>query len=298
MYLTHFGLSELPFTLTPNTEFYCALEPHNEAMQVLLTALNMGEGFIKVTGEVGTGKTLLCRKLIDSFDDNTLVAYIANSYLTPEELRWALALELGIESQQALGQQALSQTIQDRLLHLSHAGKRVILVIDEAQCLSWESLEAIRLITNLETQTRKLLQVVLFGQPELDEKLAKQRVRQIRQRISFSYQLRAMNISEVVYYINHRIAVAGINDSALFTNKTAIAIAKASRGIPRLVNILCHKVLLQSYGEGKDVIEYKHVVAAVKDTEDCSHHNNHKYLSLTLAILVIVFLVSYWQLML
>lgn len=294
MYLAHYGLSELPFSLTPNTEFYCALAPHNEAMQVLVTALNMGEGFIKVTGEVGTGKTLLCRKVLDSFDDNAIVAYIANSYLNPEELRWALAKELAIEIDDDVNQQILSQKIQDHLLHLHQSGKQVILVIDEAQCLSWESLEAIRLITNLETQTRKLLQVVLFGQPELDEKLANPRVRQLRQRISFSYTLRPMNKSEVVHYIRHRMKKAGASQNAYFSNLACLQIAHASRGIPRLVNVLCHKVLLQSYGEGKLNIALKHVNAAIKDTEDCTAPSKSlKLLSLTFLILVLI--LSYWR---
>ena len=270
MYLSHFGLTELPFSLTPNTQFYCALAPHNEAMEVLVTALNMGEGFIKVTGEVGTGKTLLCRKLLNSFDDSTIVAYIANSYLSPDELRYAIANELQIDVANNLDQQSLSQKIQDKLFELNHQGKRVVLIIDEAQCLSWDALEAVRLFTNLETETRKLVQVVLFGQPELDTRLANQKVRQLRQRISFSYSLRAMTNAEVVYYIRHRLEVAGAaHASMLFSNKVCLLIAKASRGIPRLVNLLSHKVLIQGYGEGTLKAKKAYVYSAAQDTEDC-----------------------------
>ncbi|MDE3273226.1 ExeA family protein [Pseudoalteromonas sp. G4] len=270
MYLSHFGLTELPFSLTPNTQFYCALAPHNEAMEVLITALNMGEGFIKVTGEVGTGKTLLCRKLLNSFDDSTIVAYIANSYLSPDELRYAIANELQIDVANDLDQQSLSQKIQDKLLELNHLGKRVVLIIDEAQCLSWDALEAVRLFTNLETETRKLVQVVLFGQPELDARLANQKVRQLRQRISFSYTLRPMTNAEVAYYIRHRLEVAGAaHASMIFSNKICLLIAKASRGIPRLVNLLSHKVLIQGYGEGTLKAKKAYVYNAAKDTEDC-----------------------------
>lgn len=273
MYLSFFNLSEMPFTLTPNTEFFCALAPHNEAMQVLITALEMGEGFIKVTGEVGTGKTLLCRKLLNQIEHDYTVAYLPNSYLSPDELRWALAVELGMEVDKQLDQQALSQLINHHLLALQKEGKKVVLLIDEAQSLSWDALEALRLFTNIETESEKLIQVVLFGQPELDEKLAHTRVRQLRQRISFSYQLRPMTTGEVIYYINHRLQIAGFKGAPLFTKQLGLKIAQASRGIPRLVNILCHKTLLQAYGEGLSEVSSRHIKLAVKDTEDCTVNN-------------------------
>ncbi|MBB1342840.1 AAA family ATPase [Pseudoalteromonas sp. SR45-6] len=273
MYLSFFNLSEMPFTLTPNTEFFCALAPHNEAMQVLITALEMGEGFIKVAGEVGTGKTLLCRKLLNQIEHDYTVAYLPNSYLSPDELRWALAVELGMDVDKQLDQQALSQLINHHLLALQKEGKKVVLLIDEAQSLSWDALEALRLFTNIETESEKLIQVVLFGQPELDEKLAHTRVRQLRQRISFSYQLRPMTSGEVIYYINHRLQVAGFKGAPLFTKQLGLKIAQASRGIPRLVNILCHKTLLQAYGEGLTAVSSRHIKLAVKDTEDCTVNN-------------------------
>lgn len=263
----------MPFTLTPNTEFFCALAPHNEAMQVLITALEMGEGFIKVAGEVGTGKTLLCRKLLNQIEHDYTVAYLPNSYLSPDELRWALAVELGMDVDKQLDQQALSQLINHHLLALQKEGKKVVLLIDEAQSLSWDALEALRLFTNIETESEKLIQVVLFGQPELDEKLAHTRVRQLRQRISFSYQLRPMTSGEVIYYINHRLQVAGFKGAPLFTKQLGLKIAQASRGIPRLVNILCHKTLLQAYGEGLTAVSSRHIKLAVKDTEDCTVNN-------------------------
>ncbi|MDO6547306.1 ExeA family protein [Pseudoalteromonas carrageenovora] len=279
MYLNFFNLSEMPFTLTPNTEFFCALEPHHEAMQVLTTAIDMGEGFIKVTGEVGTGKTLLCRKLLNQLEPDYIVAYLPNSYLSPEELRWAIAVELGMDVDKALDQQALTQLINHYLLDLQEDNERVVLLIDEAQCLSWETLEALRLFTNLETESEKLIQVVLFGQPELDEKLANNKVRQLRQRISFSYKLRSMTAAEVIYYINHRLQVAGFNQPPLFSNNMGLKIARASRGIPRLVNILCHKVLLQAYGEGLNQITTRHIQLAIKDTEDCAKYRTGQYWS-------------------
>ena len=185
MYLQHFGLTETPFSLTPNTGFFFGLAPHVEALQVLQTALQTGEGFIKVTGEVGTGKTLICRKLMNDLPERFHCAYLPNPYLTPDELRWAVAMELGLKHSSQIDQQQLTGLIQQQLLALSAHGHSIILVLDEAQALPDESLEALRLFTNLETESRKLLQVVLFAQPELDERLAQNKFRQLRQRDHF-----------------------------------------------------------------------------------------------------------------
>ena len=267
MYLYHFGLAELPFTLTPNTSFFLPLAPHKEALAVLMTALKTGEGFIKVVGEVGTGKTLLCRKLLNELPSHFVTAYIPNPYLKPDELRRAVALELGVKQAQRISLQLLTQRIQSRLLELHTKGHSVVLILDEAQAMPAESLETLRLFTNLETETRKLLQVVLFAQPELDQRLAKPEFRQLLQRITFSYQLRSMTAVEVQYYIQHRLQIAGYKGATLFTEKLCKKITKSSRGIPRLVNILCHKMLMLCYGQGVHVITMKSLLLSVKDTE-------------------------------
>jgi len=268
MYLYHFGLTELPFTLTPNTSFYLGLQPHDEALDVLLTALKSGEGFIKVIGEVGTGKTLICRKLLNEIPDHFITAYIPNPYLNPDELRRAVASELGVKQALRMNAQLLTQRIQERLLALHQQGHSVVLILDEAQALPEESLEALRLFTNLETESRKLLQVVLFAQPELDQRLSEAHFRQLRQRITFSYQLRAMTNVEVGCYISHRMNVAGYKGAALFSAKLVKKIAEASKGIPRLVNVLCHKMLMLAYGQGQYQLTLSHLNAAIKDTED------------------------------
>ncbi|REL31818.1 ExeA family protein [Thalassotalea euphylliae] len=268
MYLYHYGLRELPFTLTPNTNFYLGLAPHNEALAVLLTALKTGEGFLKVIGEVGTGKTLLCRKLLNDIPDHFVTAYIPNPYLSPDELRRAVAVELGVKQAQRMSVQLLTQRIQTRLLELHSKGHSVVLIVDEAQALPEESLEALRLFTNLETESRKLLQVVMFAQPELDARLAEQHFRQLRQRITFSYQLRPMTAEEVEHYISHRLNIAGYKGAALFSSKLCQKLTKTSKGIPRLVNVLCHKMLMLGYGEGQYELTQKHLALAAKDTED------------------------------
>jgi MSHA biogenesis protein MshM len=273
MYLYHFGLTELPFTLTPNTSFFLALEPHHEALAVLMTALKTGEGFIKVIGEVGTGKTLLCRKLLNEIPEHFVTAYIPNPYLNPDELRRAVALELGVKQAQRMSAQLLTQRIQNRLLELHSKGHSVVLILDEAQALPATSLEALRLFTNLETETRKLLQVILFAQPELDQRLAQKEFRQLCQRITFSYQLRAMNSNEVQQYIQHRLHVAGYKGAALFSASICKKITKVSKGIPRLVNVLCHKMLMLSYGQGDYKMTNKQLSAAIKDTESISYYH-------------------------
>lgn len=270
MYQKHFGLSQPPFSLTPNTGFFFGLSPHVEALQVLQTALQTGEGFIKVTGEVGTGKTLICRKLINELPSQFHCAYLPNPYLTPAELRWAVASELGLKYTSNIDQQQLTGLIQQQLLALSAHGHAIVLVLDEAQALPGDSLEALRLFTNLETETRKLLQVVLFGQPELDDRLKRQEFRQLRQRITFSYNLRPLTWDETDAYLRHRLAIAGRAGEPLFTSRETRQIAYASRGIPRLINILAHKALLLSFGEGATRVQTSHVKAAIQDTEDAS----------------------------
>jgi MSHA biogenesis protein MshM len=233
-----------------------------------MMALKTGEGFIKVVGEVGTGKTLICRKLLNEIPEHFVTAYIPNPYLKPDELRRAVAVELGVKQAQRMSTQLLTQRIQERLLNLHRQGHSVVLILDEAQALPSDSLEALRLFTNLETETRKLLQVVLFAQPELDQRLDEQRFRQLRQRITFSYRLRAMTSQEVQHYIQHRLKIAGYKGVDLFSPKVCKKITKVSRGIPRLVNVLCHKMLMLAYGQGVYGITSRHFSLAAKDTED------------------------------
>ena len=289
MYLYHFGLTELPFTLTPNTSFYLGLAPHDEALAVSLTALKTGEGFIKVVGEVGTGKTLLCRKLLNDIPEHFITAYVPNPYLKPDELRRAVAVELGVKQAQRISAQLLTQRIQQRLLELHQQGHSVVVILDEAQALPEESLEALRLFTNLETETRKLLQVVLFAQPELDTRLAKSEFRQLKQRITFSYRLRPMTPVEVRSYIQHRLHVAGYKGADLFSELLYKRLARVTGGIPRLVNIICHKMLMLSYGQGTYQLTKAHLNAAIKDTEGVTEFPIDKRLALAgVACLVLI----------
>lgn len=272
MYLNHFGLQEAPFGLTPNTGFYYGLPPHEEALQVLNWALAQGEGFIKVTGEVGTGKTLLCRKLLSELGSEAhpvRLAWLPNPHLTPAELRTALALELGLSVREG-AELDLTDRIHRHLISLHQQGSRVVVLIDEAQALPDETLEAIRLFGNLETESNKLLQIVLFGQPELDTRLAKPHLRQLRQRIGFSYCLRPLRFDETRAYLEHRLQVSGYRGAPLFAGYAMRRLWRASRGIPRLINILAQKCLMLAYGQGARQIDSRLVRLAIRDTDDAS----------------------------
>lgn len=267
MYLEHFGLRELPFSLTPDTSFYYRYSSHQEALETLLVALQSGEGFIKVTGEVGLGKTLLCRKLLNNLEAPFVTAYMPNPHLSPGAMRQAIADELDLELPNRATQNAIVRALTRKLIELAEAGKQPVVVLDEVQELPAQTLEAVRLLTNLETEKRKLLQVVLFGQPELDQRLNEKGVRQLKQRITFSYKLRPLSEEAVGTYIAHRLQVAGYRGRPLFDSRAIRRIYKASRGTPRLVNILAHKCMLAAFGRGDRHIDTGHASLAVRDTE-------------------------------
>ena len=270
MYKAHFGLNNPPFGLTPDTQFFCGLPSHLEALNVLLIALHNGEGFIKITGDVGTGKTMLCRKLLNELPEPFESAYIPNPHLSPAGLLMSIANEMGIAYSRHIGINGLMNLINDFLIKNAINGKKPVLIIDEAQSMSLETLETLRLITNLETEKQKLLQIVLFGQPELDEQLHNKAIRQLRQRITFSYALKPLTPKNVADYIQHRLCVAGMGNLTIFSGLAIKAMHHYSRGIPRLVNILANKAMLSAYGKGASSIGIKEVYLAALDTEDAN----------------------------
>ncbi len=265
-YLRHFGLREAPFGITPDTSFFYACRSTQEALNTLLIAVTNGEGFIKITGEIGTGKTILCRKFLATLDSAWTSAYIPNPDLEPRALVQQIAEELGVRVEPGVDQHHLLKGITRVLLDNARQGRRVLLCMDECQGMPLETLETVRLLTNLETEKRKLLQVVLFGQPELDRKLASESIRQLRQRITFQYSLHGLDREEIGAYVEHRLAIAGHAGAPLFEAGALRALHRGSRGVPRLVNILCHKALLLVFGEGGRSAGRRHVQAAVADT--------------------------------
>lgn len=287
MYLEHFGLKELPFGLTPDTSFFFACSSYQEALNTLLVAARNGEGFIKIVGEVGNGKTMLCRKFLATLgqggartaigtqdgavragDAPFVTAYLPNPYLEPNSLLRALADEFRIPFDTQIDQHSLLKAITQALLDFAAEGRRVLVCLDEAQAMPLETLEVLRLLTNLETEKRKLMQVVLFGQPELDERLKANSVRQLRQRISFQYELKGLKRDELDRYLRHRMRIAGSEAETLFAPSAVDSLFRASRGTPRLVNILAHKALLVAYGEGRRQVLAHHAQIAAEDTPE------------------------------
>ncbi|WP_148861640.1 ExeA family protein [Marinobacter fonticola] len=268
MYEAHFGLQEPPFALTPNTRYFMRAPSHSDALELLLVALRAREGFIKITGEVGTGKTLLCRLLLNALTtEGAVTAYIPNPRLSPESLYQAVADELGVDVTAQGNPHRVLKSITDCLLEKARAGQAVVLVIDEAQAMPEETIEALRLLTNLETETARLLQVVLFGQPELDVLLKRDSLRQLKQRITFQYTLIPLDRGATAQYVRHRLAQAGYNGQELFAPCAVKLLSRASGGIPRLLNVIAHKAMLVAWGMGDLHIEKAHVKRAVRDTD-------------------------------
>lgn len=275
MYLYHYGLHRLPFALTPDTGFFCELPGHRAALNVVHVALATGEGFVKLTGEVGTGKTLLCRQLLRELQQHhprMLCAYLPNPYLEPPALRMALAHELEIRLVPGASEAMLARHLELRLIGLAAEGRQVVLLVDEAQALPDASLEALRLLSNLETEQRKLLQIVLLGQPELDARLRQPRFRQLRQRIAFSARLSPLTRRQLQTYLSHRLRAAGHQTGELLTPPALLLLGVLARGIPRLAHILAHKALMLSYGQGRQQAGWWQVWTAARDTEDVTLH--------------------------
>ncbi len=270
MYLQHFGLRELPFSLTPNTQFFLNMASYHKAYNMLMVSLANSEGFIKIVGEVGTGKTMLCRKVLNTLEedkDNYVTAYIPNPVLSPKGLFLAFAEELNIPIDQEAGHHRLLKAITEKLVEQSAANKQVVLFIDEAHAMPEQTLEALRLLTNIETEQVKLFQVVLFAQPELDLLLSQPSLRQLRQRITFSFEIEALDRDGVERYVVHRLATAGYNGPFLFSKRALDFLYRASEGIPRVINILSHKALMVAFGKGERTVQLDHIKNAAEDTE-------------------------------
>lgn len=266
MYESFFGLKEKPFSLTPDTEYYYRYSGHQEALNVLLVALRNGEGFVRVVGEVGTGKTLLCRQLLKVLQNDCATVYLPNPLLTPRELYQAIVSELELEVPAEATVQHLNQRILEELIRLRELDRPLVVLIDEAQAMPLQSLEALRLLSNLETEKEKLLHIFFFAQPEFEQRLGQTDLRQLRQRITYSYCLPTLRQPEVVGYIEHRLRVAGYAGSGMFHPSAVRLLHKASQGVPRVINLLAHKSMLAAYGKGKQQIDKRLVLAAIKDS--------------------------------
>lgn len=266
MYLDHFGLSQSPFKITPNTEFFYTGGNRGAILEALLYAIIHGEGIVKVTGEIGSGKTMLCRMLESMLPKNVEAIYLANPSLSREDVLHAISAELGLAVNGKRSSEIL-HLMQDDLIQKHATGKQVVLLVEEAQAMPLDTLEEIRLLSNLETAHNKLLQIVLFGQPELDENLALPRMRQLKERITHSFQVPPLAQTHIPEYLMFRMRAAGYRGPDVFTNGAIGLIADASCGITRRINILADKALLAAFSLNTHEIKPKHVRAAIQDSE-------------------------------
>ena len=267
MYYAHFGLTEPPFRITPNTEVFFAGGNRGAILEALIYAISQGEGIVKVTGEVGTGKTMLCSMLQSRLPPHIETVYLAHPSVAPEEILHAIAFELQIDVPRDAGRIQLMQALYAYLLERHAQGKQVVIFIEESQNMPLATLEEVRLLSNLETGKYKLLQIVLFGQPELDENLRQPHIRQLRERITHSFALPPLTPAEISEYLMFRLRAVGYRGPDLFSAGVIRHIAKASAGLTRRVNLIADKALLAAFSENTHTVQGKHVAAAIRDSE-------------------------------
>jgi MSHA biogenesis protein MshM len=267
MYYTFFGLQQPPFRITPDTEFFFEGANRGSVLEALIYAIGQGEGIVKVTGEVGSGKTMLCRVLQQRLADTVDIVYLANPNVSPEDILHAIAFELQLPVKREASRLEVMHALQQYLVQRHAERRQVVAFVEESQGMPLATLEEIRLLSNLETDRSKLLQIVLFGQPELDENLRQNSIRQLRERITHSFYLSPLSAEEVGAYLAFRLHAAGYRGPSLFSKRVIAYIAKASGGLTRRVNIIADKALLAAFAESTHTIALKHVRTAVQDSE-------------------------------
>ena len=266
LYLEHFGLREPPFRITPHTDFFFDGADRGATLEALLYAIQHEEGIVKVVGEVGSGKTLLCRVLIERLPKHVETVYLANPSFSRDEILYAVAEELEIEFSRERATIAL-RALQDRLIASYAEGRRTVILIDEAHAMPEETLEQVRLLSNLETSRHKLLQIVLFGQPELEEVLGLPSLRQLKDRITHSFRMRPLSQAEAASYLTFRMRAAGYRGPDVFAPEAVAMIARAASGLSRRINILADKALLSAFSEGTHAVAARQARAAIADSE-------------------------------
>lgn len=277
MYIQHFGLAQYPFSLTPDTRYFLKLPSHQRAFDFINDALQDESCFTKITGEVGTGKTMLCRKVLNALEahgNRYVTAFIPNPVLDEESIMYAIADELKLSVDPTASYYELLKVISEELIRLAAIGRTAVLFIDEAQAMAEGSLEAIRLLTTIEKNNNGAmpLQIILFGQPELDELLQRPPLSELNRDLSVSYQLATLDRDDIEAYLDHRLSKAGYNGSNMFSQKAVDLIFRGSKGTPRLINILAHKALMVAFGKGDHTVTEKHIELAIEDTESAQQH--------------------------
>lgn len=287
MYQEHFGLNRPPFKITPDTSLFFEGNQRGAALDALLYAIHSGEGIIKVVGEVGSGKTMLCRMLEVRLSNDVDVIYIANPSLSPDNILHVIAHELHLDINNEMSKVDVMQRIQAHLLKKHASNRQVVLFVEEAQSMPIETLEEIRLLSNLETDQNKLLQMVLFGQPELDEKLSQPHIRQLKERITHSFNLSPFPPDDTLRYLNFRLRSVGYKGPDVFNKKTAGVVKKYSDGLTRRINILADKSMLAAFSEGSHTVTSSHVKSAAQDSEFRKGLDSRKIAIASIAVLLI-----------
>lgn len=295
MYHTHFGLNQSPFSITPNPAFFYSGSKRGDILDALIYAVTHGEGIIKVTGEVGSGKTMLCRMLEGLMPAHVEVIYLVNPTLSREEVMFAIAGELAIPNEGKRPDEVIRLLHQD-LISKHINGKQVVLLVEEAQAMPLDTLEEIRLFSNLETAHHKLLQIVLFGQPELDQNLNLPSMRQLKERITHSFMVPPMPASLIPEFLMFRMRAAGYHGPNVFSRGAIKRLAKVSEGIVRRINILADKALLAAFADNTHEVQTKHINAAISDSEFSSNTSDYRFKQIGLILLGLMLscALAYW----
>lgn len=302
MYYAHFGLNEAPFRITPNTEVFFSGANRGAILDALLYAISQGEGIIKVTGEVGSGKTMLCNMLQSRLPPHVETVYLAHPSVSPEEILHAIAFELQLEVARDANRMEIMQALYAYLLARHAEHKQVVIFVEESQNMPIATLEEVRLLSNLETGKHKLLQIVLFGQPELDENLRQPNIRQLRERITHSFDLPPLGVQEVGEYLMFRMRAVGYRGPDLFNSNVVKRIAQGSAGLTRRINLIADKALLAAFSENTHTIESRHVAAALRDSEFArdgiaSGTSRKRWFGVAAGIGVVALLAAAWYLL-
>jgi len=276
MYNKHYGFQESPFNMTPNPRFFYQSPRHTEALSTLIYAIDQRKGFVVITGDIGSGKTTVCRTLLNQLNTKTETALITNTHLSSKDLLYTALEDLGVECKPGSKSRLLSQLNQYLIEQLS-LDRNVVLIIDEAQNLSPSVLEEVRMLSNLETENEKLIQIIFLGQPELKEKLSLPRLEQLRQRIAVYYHIYPLSEAETKEYIRHRLKVASGSEKPVFTADALELIYQFTRGIPRLINQLCDSALLTGFIYGLTVIERDIINEVIEESPTAQlNYSTHK----------------------
>ncbi len=288
MYNEHFGLQQAPFRITPDTRMFYEGGGRGEILDALVYAIISGEGIVKVVGEVGTGKTMLCRMLEERLPENVEIVYLANPSLKPDDILQAIALEMNLDIAPGANRLKVMHAMQQRLLEKHAANRQVVVFVEEAQSMPLETLEEIRLLSNLETKREKLLQIVLFGQPELDENLNQPNIRQLKERITHSFYLEPLNRNELRDYVNFRMRAVGYKGPDVFRSNAYVSMTRASEGLTRRINILADKALLAAYANDRHEVKLKDMRKAINDSQfEARRHRKVSWLAMSFGALLL-----------